>query len=393
MGAGCCTAKEVQYFDLSQLNFLDLCLFRTSKDVNGYCVEQRVFKSIVQGAEGQVRIDRTFSMNKYDRVGIIQVPSLPRNEYTLDNISVTQCTAEGVKTSKLREIQEMSLNVAIRPLQISRNHNAERKASSRAALAQLQSAYEAEAKKKRASWLNKYFELAATVIAKPPKPLYSVQSGQLVPLEMLATMFGYMKAVAISYCFSSEMDAKMTRLIDEKAGVEDISFDCLLEIMHSSDEHNVPNRFTQNDMFYLTRTFGEGQLRQIPKDKLMREWKDVILKYNISRKIIAEALSGAFVSQIYQQCDIFPKSPAFYFLPFEFASQPGTHPSYAPGDLPDEDDDGPEDPIAAARLGRAAASVRDDLHFGPEVPLAPLIFTPSIKTEMQEVLESMNQKS
>lgn len=107
---------------VSMLNDLDIVLIQSSVHFNGISLPYEVAKGVESSTHFK-SFDREIPVNTYDRIGVITVPEWthPNDKlnWTMDKITVTEATNEGIRNMSLKEVCEGSLRVAIRQCSLS----------------------------------------------------------------------------------------------------------------------------------------------------------------------------------------------------------------------------------------------------------------------------------
>ena len=96
------------YIKLQNLKQFDLVLIRSKVTLNTINIDSTIGRGILFQSH-DIKVTSAIYHPKYDHIGFIQIPSfVDPLEYNINNIKVTQCNFNGIKTLKLSEIIENS---------------------------------------------------------------------------------------------------------------------------------------------------------------------------------------------------------------------------------------------------------------------------------------------
>jgi hypothetical protein len=107
------------------LDDLDVVLIRSKVTLTGVSLDPQVARRI-NASTNQKSFENSYTVDKWDRVGIIGIPEwkddTDRCRYKLKDITVTEATHDGIKTSTLEDICENALDVSIRRMRFVGDH-------------------------------------------------------------------------------------------------------------------------------------------------------------------------------------------------------------------------------------------------------------------------------
>lgn len=320
---------------LASLGDLDVVLIRSAAQLNGVRLDYQTARGLQHYTNARA-FETTVEVERWDRVGLLSVPEWTSAEekeaFSPDALMVTEATAEGVRTSSLKEVCEGAADVSIRPLRVQvppedvraavedlearaavRGDGARRRVSSRA----LRRRAEEEAERRaRINLLSRWYPFSGPLANRPWADVLDAPG--LKPMLTFAAM------ALDSYHADGEDETLVGALIDraDPRG-EGLDLEALLRVLHDmAAEPELVSPLSHGDIVELTHQMEShtGALHgHVTRAEFMRSWRRAMRRTVDARRQPRQIVSGSFVSLALQRIGLLPEGDSHFFEPIEFS--------------------------------------------------------------------------
>mmetsp|Transcript_37771 Transcript_37771/g.60622 ORF Transcript_37771/g.60622 Transcript_37771/m.60622 type:complete len:343 (+) Transcript_37771:199-1227(+) len=295
---------------LNELKDMDILLIRSCASVGGLSIDERVISGM-HFEMGSVYHD-LYSLDKYNKVGIVVLPDDEKEELSTDNIMVTMAEPDKIKTISLKELLSESLDVVVRQLEV---------ANPGGAIYSGMSGGHTELKEQPNSQSNttmsrpEMLEELYRFIGSTRKPYGEPSKGKDALKPMLEYIDEKIKCTKVSQDETNEMK----RILDI-AGVGDplkgLSFDDILKVFdHMRRSRTMRNTFSEGDVRTMATMLKDTGY--LSRESFLQFHSDASNRSLIAMTQPVELTTGAFVSLVLQRLGVFPEH--FFCTPMEFS--------------------------------------------------------------------------